>query len=379
MMTSMTQFAAVNPAISLAAMHARMVVFAQDEQGHLKHVDDARRGKACNCRCLACGEALIARQGDIKAHSFAHESGTDCQYAIDAMWNALAAELIAARGRFGTPALKVRVAREGPRSVAKASETIPCKLLRVDSVSVDRRLHPQRPSVAMLVQGRELILEVTHGHRLDAHKRAAIEKLSLPAIELHLAETSCETIEEFEQLLLGESALKHWIFNPKARGIEAQLDAAVQGQLEQQQAQHAQQAERQREEQAAREAAAMSRKEAERAAIEAHWRQQAERDHLVRQAQAQAERAAKAELQAPAPVRVQQLHYRMADGGLTIRHGQDGALLIIADTGREQALATLAGLGLNYDAERGGYPATILALKDLLPALAPYVKSVRSI
>jgi hypothetical protein len=34
MMTSMTQFAAVNPAISLAAMHARMVVFAQDEQGH---------------------------------------------------------------------------------------------------------------------------------------------------------------------------------------------------------------------------------------------------------------------------------------------------------------------------------------------------------
>jgi hypothetical protein len=36
MMTSMTQFAAVNPAISLAAMHARMVVFAQDEQGHLK-------------------------------------------------------------------------------------------------------------------------------------------------------------------------------------------------------------------------------------------------------------------------------------------------------------------------------------------------------
>jgi hypothetical protein len=293
------------------------------------------------------------------------------------MWNALAAELIVARGCFGTPALKVRVARQGPLSVAKASETIPCKLLRVDSVNVDRRVHPQRPSVAMLVQGRELILEVTHGHRLDAHKRAAIEKLSLPAIELHLAENSCETIEEFEQLLLGQGALKHWIVNPKARAIEAQLEAVLQGQLEQQLALHAQQAERQREAQAARESAVVARKQAENAAIEAHWRQQAEQDHLARQAQA--EYAAKAQLQAPAPVRLQQLHYRMADGGLTIRHGQDGALLIMADTGREQALATLAGLGLNYDADRGGYPATILALEDLLPALAPYVKSVRSI
>ena len=176
-MQKAAQFEAVNPDISLAAVHDRMVVFAQDEQGHLMHVDGARRGKACNCRCLACGEALIARQGEIKAHSFAHESGTECQYAIDAMLNRLAKELIAARGCFSTPALTVAASRVGPLGAIKCEETIPSRRLAVESVAIDRRVHRQRPSVVMLVKGRELILEVTHAHRLDPHKRAAIEKL----------------------------------------------------------------------------------------------------------------------------------------------------------------------------------------------------------
>lgn len=64
------------------------------------HDDAAQRGKACNCRCLACDEAQIARHGDIKAHSFAHASGAECQLAVDAMLNRLAQELIAAAGVF---------------------------------------------------------------------------------------------------------------------------------------------------------------------------------------------------------------------------------------------------------------------------------------
>mgnify|MGYP000595493759 CR=1 FL=1 len=38
------RFAAVNPQISLAALHDRMIVFAQDERGGLIHVDAARQG-----------------------------------------------------------------------------------------------------------------------------------------------------------------------------------------------------------------------------------------------------------------------------------------------------------------------------------------------
>jgi competence CoiA-like predicted nuclease len=64
-----------------------MLIFAQDEHGQPIHIDNVKRGKACNCRYFACHEKLIARQGNTKAHSFAHVSGIECRYALDAMLN----------------------------------------------------------------------------------------------------------------------------------------------------------------------------------------------------------------------------------------------------------------------------------------------------
>jgi hypothetical protein len=378
-MKGTAQFDAVNPAISLAAVHDRMVVFAQDEHGRLIHIDSAQRGKACNCRCLACDEALIARHGDIKAHSFAHESGSECRYAIDAMLNRLAQELISARGAFCTPALTVRVSCAGPLGVIECNEIIPSRHLQVDAAAIDRRVHPQRPSVVMLVKGRELILEVTHVHRLDAGKRTAIEQLGLPAIELHLSEHRVETVEQFERLLLDASLSKHWIFNPKASEIRSRLDGLVQEQLVIQNMQHAQQLEQQRQEQVAQEAAELARRQKEREQIAERFRLQAQQDQLMRQEQARLDSIAKSVRPKPQEVPRQALHYRLQDGGLTIRHEHDGRVLISPEIGNEQALGILTGLGLTCHAEQGGYLITTTDLAKFLPALLPYVKSVRSI
>jgi hypothetical protein len=377
------QFDAVNPAISLAAVHDRRVVFAQDEQGRLIHIDSVRRGKACNCRCLACNETLIARHGEIKAHSFAHMSGTECQYAIDAMLNRLASELIAARGCFRTPALTVAASRVGPLGAIERDETIPSRHLRVESVRIDRCVHRQRPSVVMLVKGRELILEMTHAHRLDAHKRAAIEKFGLPAIELHLADCKFETVEQFEYVLVDDTRHKHWIFNPKAIEIQTRLDAIVQQQLAIQNTQHAQQLERQieqqRHEQAALEAAKLERKQRELAALEERLRLQAQQDHLMCQEQARLDSIARAASQEPAEAHRQTLHFHMQDGGLMIRHEQGRQVLIVPETGNERALGMLAKLGLTYNPEQGGYPTTAAELPNILPALMSFVKGVRSV
>lgn len=378
-MTGTARFEAVNPAISLAALHDRMVVFAQDEQGRMTHIDSTRRGKACNCRCLACGEALIARQGDIKAHSFAHESGTECRYAIDAMLYRLAQELIVARGSFHTPALTERVSRAGPLGVIERNETIPSRQLRVDSAVIDRRVHPQRPSVVMLVKGRELILEVTHAHRLDRHKRTAIEKLGLPAIELHLSERKFDTVKQFERLLLDDTRCKHWVFNPRAQEIRNRLGRLVQEQLAIQETQHAQQIERQRHEQAAREAAQQERRQKEREAIEERFRLQAQQDRLMRQEQARLDSITRAARPEPQEVPRQTLYYRLQDGGLTIRHEDGGMVLIVPETGSEKALGMLAGPKVKYNPEQGGYLMTSADLANFLPGLMPYVKSVRSI
>ena len=231
----------------------------------------------------------------------------------------------------------------------------------------------------MLVKGRELILEVTHAHRLDAGKRKAIEKLGLPAIELHLSEHKFETVKQFERLLLDDTRCKHWIFNPKASEIRNKLDGIAQEQLAIQNMQHAQRLEQQRKEQAAQEAVRQARRQKEREAIEQRFRLQAQQDQLMRQEQARLDSIAKAARPEPPEARRQTLHYRLQDGGLTIRHEDGNRLVIVPETGNEEALGVLAGLGVKYNPEQGGYMMTTADLANFLPALMPYVKNVRSI
>lgn len=363
------RFAAVNPQISLAALHDRMIVFAQDARGGLVHVDATQRGKACNCRCLACDEALIARHGDIKAHSFAHVSGTECLFAVDAVLNRLAQELIAAAGVFVTPPLLVRSSCGGHLGMIRREESIAAGRLRVDSVLIDRRVHKQRPSVVMMISGHELLLELTYGHRLDAHKRGAIEKLGIAAIEMHLHEGTFDTVEQFGRLLLEDVSGKHWIFNPKGNAIKARLDASVAEELA-----------RQRQHIREREAA----------------RQQEQRDSLLRQARAREEEAmllqqrrdsllqeglaqARTVEHEPVPARLPTLQYRLRDGGLSLQHEPGGDILLVPETGSEAVLLVFAELGVTFCAERGCYLASKGQLGDIVLALRPFQLSVKSV
>ncbi len=371
-MQAPARFAAVNPQISLAALHDRMIVFAQDEHGGLIHVDAARRGKACNCRCLACDEALIARQGEVKAHSFAHASGTECQFAVDAMLSRLAKELILAAGTFVSPSLMVRSLGAGPLGAIRQEETLAACRLRVGSVDVDRRVHPQRPSVVMMVNGRELLLELTYGHRLDARKRSAIEKLALPAIEMHVGEGMFATVEQFGRQLLQDVDHKHWVFNPKANVIQARLDALVADELARQNGQQLRALEARRE-------AETLRQQAVKAAVEEKWRVQAQCDSMRRQERAQVQEPARAGEQEPPPDRLPALHYRLRDGGVRLQHERDGGIVVLPDTGNEAVLQAFAGLGLQYSAERGGYLATKDQMGDIMLALRPFQLAVRSV
>ena len=46
--------------------------FARHADGLIVHVDDVRRGLKCECTCLHCKGLMIARQGRVQAHHFAH-------------------------------------------------------------------------------------------------------------------------------------------------------------------------------------------------------------------------------------------------------------------------------------------------------------------
>lgn len=74
---------------------AHYLTYAPDSDGCLWDVDDVPNGNECGCFCPACREPLMAKnQGTQRMHHFAHQSGSECQFAYESMLHLLAKEKI---------------------------------------------------------------------------------------------------------------------------------------------------------------------------------------------------------------------------------------------------------------------------------------------
>lgn len=74
---------------------SHMLIYAVDLNGFLVNVDDVRTGNECGCFCPACKEPLMAKnQGQKRIHHFAHQSGTECDFAYESMLHLLAKEKV---------------------------------------------------------------------------------------------------------------------------------------------------------------------------------------------------------------------------------------------------------------------------------------------
>ena len=52
------------------------------------YIDDALRGRLAGTKCPDCGENVLARQGDVRDHHFAHISKTNCNGESDLHYRA---------------------------------------------------------------------------------------------------------------------------------------------------------------------------------------------------------------------------------------------------------------------------------------------------
>lgn len=59
------------------------LTIARHASGRMIDIRAADNGLACDCVCSCCGERLVARQGELRAKSFAHEGRADCAGAIE--------------------------------------------------------------------------------------------------------------------------------------------------------------------------------------------------------------------------------------------------------------------------------------------------------
>lgn len=70
------------------------VPFAVDANGHWRDVGEVARGKACNCFCAECHGQLVARQGEVRVHHFAHADRKECKEALEGSLFGMAIEIL---------------------------------------------------------------------------------------------------------------------------------------------------------------------------------------------------------------------------------------------------------------------------------------------
>ncbi len=186
--------------------------FGFNEFNQLVHVKEVERGLACKCRCVACNEPLIARQGEVRHHHFAHASNREpCESNHESLLHLYAKQLIIEAMGLVAPMTSV-VAHFFGLDAAQSDRTI---LQAVLPVSAEVAVGAIRPDILLVTaDGVQVAVEVAYSSFCDMVKVAEFERLNLPALEIDL---SSFTPDAFEPLLVKETVVaaidkKTWVW-----------------------------------------------------------------------------------------------------------------------------------------------------------------------
>ena len=159
------------------------ILQAVNGEGKSVYIDDVPNGKKCGCFCAECHGALIAKQGNIKAHHFAHASGNDSIKCSQTALHLLAKEIIA----------------EEKRIPAFVDGNI--AFVTVDSVEQEKNMGDIKPDLYAEYNGKPVAIEIFVSHAIDDEKFAKIQHHRLTTFEINLSELIFETREEVKQAI----------------------------------------------------------------------------------------------------------------------------------------------------------------------------------
>ncbi|MBD5408741.1 MAG: hypothetical protein HDR54_05035 [Treponema sp.] len=164
-------------------MMKHYILQAVNGEGKSVYIDDVPNGKKCGCLCAECHGALIAKQGNIKAHHFAHASGNDSIKCSQTALHLLAKEIVA----------------EEKRIPAFVDGNI--AFVTVDSVEQEKNMGDIKPDLYAEYNGKPVAIEIFVSHAVDDEKFTKIQHHRLTTFEINLSELIFETREEVKQAI----------------------------------------------------------------------------------------------------------------------------------------------------------------------------------
>ncbi len=151
----------------------------------LVHISQVSSGLHKDCKCVACGESLVAKRPTKGiADHFAHEADADCK--PESALHILGKELLAER------------IREALSTGGELALTWPCSrcdgshsgnlLKRAASVQVEHDLGDRKPDLCLLDTKGEpcAVVEIVVSHEPDEGAREFYRRRKLPVVEFHL-------------------------------------------------------------------------------------------------------------------------------------------------------------------------------------------------
>ena len=177
--------------------------------GELAYISEVERGLKCRCICPMCGSDLVAKQGKIQEHHFAHAKGAECAHAVETALHLAAKDILATRREIVLPGVEVQFPHSSQRRVIAQQQPY-----EIESVEVERKLGSIIPDVIAQIKGRELLVEVTVTHGVDDDKRKRIRELGLSCLEINLSDVQRDlSRKNLEKIIVDGRDRKRWVYN----------------------------------------------------------------------------------------------------------------------------------------------------------------------
>lgn len=189
-------------------------VFALDKEAKVRHVDEVKRGLACDCICPVCKRPVIAKQGDIKGWHFSHTTEADCKSAGETALHIAAKQIIIQEKGLLVPKIDISAEYKLPDGrVGQATMTRPEMWLDFIDVKAEVRLGDIQPDVVGYLADSMLFVEIAVRHFVDNEKQAKLQKIGVPTLEIDLSGLIDQDInwKTLRALLFESTERKFWL------------------------------------------------------------------------------------------------------------------------------------------------------------------------
>lgn len=174
------------------------MTIALDARDLIVPIQDVPRGLACMCRCIECGEPVVARKGHKRAHHFSHASQKDpCVVKPESFVHRYAKQVVMEHLGLQLPPMPDHY----PKTQDESS------WWDFESAKEEVWLGNFRPDIVAELKDGPLLIEIACTSFVGDEKQARIENLGLRTVEVDIS--SLEVTPSPEGLLILQNAILH--------------------------------------------------------------------------------------------------------------------------------------------------------------------------